>query len=304
MKVHALASWPHYAEHVHAIWKHLPDEIRGDSGSIVPQHIPLDDIIMIGGGDDVDRTGGRRAIYVEHGAGQSYRGDRKANGHPSYHGGQHPPHVIGYIAPRQEVADAWGRPAFAAGSPVCDSYPLETGNTHRAVAITFHWNCYVCPETRSALPHYENDLARIVEHLSDCGWVVLGHHHPRDARLPKMWRNLGVPVVSVDDVRRSADLLICDNTSLLYEMMYLGREVVALNAPWYRRDVHHGLRFWRDAPSSQASDVHDLIDLIDMELFGTPFDRGIPERVYGKPLSDGHDGERAAAWVTRFVAGL
>lgn len=300
-----LASWPHYAEHVMAVWRHLPAEIRGlQFSGHIPAWIPLDEVVMIGGGDDIDRTGGRRAIYVEHGAGQSYRGDRKANGHPAYHGGTHPPHVIGYIAPRQEVADAWGRPAVAAGSPVCDQYTHTTWNEHRAVAITFHWNCYVCPESRSALPHYENDLARIVEHLSDCGWVVLGHHHPRDTRLPKMWRNLGVPIVSVDDVRRSADVLIADNTSLLYEMLYLGREVVALNAPWYRRDIEHGLRFWADAPTVQADNTDELMDRIGHHWPGFTGDARIAERVYGNEVCDGYDGARAATWVTRFVAEL
>lgn len=296
MKIHAFGSESHYRDHVDAVWRHLPDALRGTwypKATDVPRADP-DDIFMVAGFPDVEHVPNHRIIYIEHGAGQRYVGLKEHHGR-YYHGSNHPNRVVAYISPRQEVADSWGRPAFAAGSPICDPYELygEEG----VVAITFHWDApNVCPEARSALPHYADRMADIIAALKRQGYEVLGHRHPKLRKLD--WAEWGVPEVDVETVRRRASILIADNTSLMYEMSYLLRHVIALDAPWYRPDVEHGLRFWGwygpmvDGPESLLA-----------HLEGPPWYPCIDgptdaEQAYGKRFSDGNDGMRAASWLT------
>jgi hypothetical protein len=302
VKIHALASLPHYREHIEAVHRHLPAALKGDwLFGRAARHTEPDDLIMIAGFQDITRAEGRKVVYVEHGAGQKYVGLPKGEAH--YHGSEHPDNVVAYICPRQEVADSWSRPAYAAGSPVCDDFPLLTGNEQPVAAITFHWDCKLLPETRSALDHYVHDLGRIVKQLRAQGFLVLGHHHPRDTRLPKMWRGLGVQEADVRQVRSIADVLIADNTSLAYEMLYLQRSVVTLNAPWYRREVDHGLRFWDHIPGYSVKDADELLEAMSGPTRRVG-DHDICEYVYGRWVSDGDDGFRAAAWVTAHAAEL
>lgn len=312
MKIHALASLPNYMEHVEAVFKHLPEELMGERryGARVTAKDwhDTDDIVMVGGFYDVDRVPVNRIIYVEHGAGQSYNGDPRSRDHPAYHGSSHhPDRVIAYISPRQEVADSWDKPAFAAGAPVCDS-AVGVGPTSQPVAaITFHWNASrICPEAGSALEHYAEYLGDLYDELGNQGFVVIAHHHPRDHRMSMMWKNVRVrrppiDVVPVEDVRRYASLLICDNSSLMYEMAYLTQDVVALNCPEYRRHVEHGLRFWGwrgpmvDGPAELLA-----VDFTDLS-FPSEFNA---MQAYDKPYTNGGDGRRAAEWVTSLVATL
>lgn len=303
MKIHAVASLPHYGEHVSAVWNHLPPGLQGQcffgKASRLPRDLDPRDIVLVGGFYDIERARGHRVVYVEHGAGQTYwhpTGRR----HEAYHGARHPENVVGYISPRQEVADSWERPAIAVGSPVCDPYPLVTNNVKPVVVITSHWPCNLLPETRSAMPHYQQALGPLIRHLRLTGFDVYGHHHPRDNRLPTVWRNLQVPQISVDEVRRHADILVVDNSSLAYEMAHLGRAVVTLNAPWYRRDVSHGLRFW-DAVPGIAVDEPDELFAIDWEDLAWQTSVNCTHAAiaaYGSALSDGMAGIRSAAWLT------
>lgn len=312
MRIHALYSMPHFGDHLRSIQWHLPDELMGleiqASRRVtgIPPGDPPEDIFMVAAFDDIAYCGNHRVIYVEHGAGQQYKGitERRAS---YYHGGQHPPNVIAYISPRQEVADSWGEPAFAAGAPICDTYPHDTGNgNHPCAAITLHWNCRVAPEAWSTLPHWGDHLEALVDRLRRQGFAVVGHHHPKDLRLPRIWRNLGVELVDADTVRRTADLLIADNTSMMYEMAYLGRTVVCLTAPWWRRDVSHGLRFWRSIPGTQVDQPDELLALdFRCELANLGFQQASAAKgAYGKERSDGLDGKRAADWIAQFVETL
>jgi CDP-glycerol glycerophosphotransferase (TagB/SpsB family) len=45
-------------------------------------------------------------------------------------------------------------------------------------------------------------------------------------------------------VLNRADLYIIDNSSTAYEFAAAGRPVVLMNAPSYRKDISHGIRFW------------------------------------------------------------
>ena len=301
MKIHVVSGAEHTGAHAIAIHQHLPAELRGDvlvdRYARAPRHWHPSDIVMAPSFTDIARARGHRVIYVEHGAGQSYV-DAKPGFADYYPGGRHPENVIAHIGPREDVVNRWDVPGFAAGAPICDPYELYS--PERVAAITFHWTApQGPPEAGTAFEHYAHRLFDIVQALQDEGYEVLAHHHPRFTHLHSVWTRLGMRVASVDEVRRRAQLLIADNTSLMYEMLYLYRDVIALNAPWYRRDVEHGLRFWQWQPYTHAEDADYLIDLIRNEsMRRAEADGLICGYVYGKRRSDGYDGQRAAAWIT------
>jgi len=294
VKIHAFGSQPHYRDHIHAVHRHLPGGLRGEwlASARDARDLPETDLVMVAGYIDIAHAMGHKVIYVEHGAGQSYVGNRAAE---HYHGSEHPGNVVAYLSPRQEVADSWQRPALAVGAPVCDDYPLVTGNVRPVATISFHWDCHAVPETRSALDHYLLGLGRAVRLLREEGYTVLGHHHPKDRRLPRIWDKLQVQQADIGQVRALTDLFIADNTSVSYEMSYLRRRTITMNAPWYRRDVHHGLRFWDAAPGIQVDTIEELEAAIRR---GGSVDTEAAKAAYGRWCSDGDDGLRAAAWLT------
>lgn len=133
-----------------------------------------------------------------------------------------------------------GIPASGAGgdTPQSPRRPL--------VAISLHWQCELIPETTSALNHYRRSLAGLRDAVRAAGGELLGHGHPRAwGQLRRTWLALGIPHTPDQDVVfDQADVLIVDNSSCGPEAASVGIPVVWLSAPWYRRDVHHGGRFW------------------------------------------------------------
>lgn len=312
-KIHALASREQYERHIRAVWKHLPDDVRGEfltHPQATGNQLPLRDVVMIGGASDVERVR-QQLIYVEHGSGQAYSGSAATRDRVGYHGANLDERVRWFIAPRAEVADAWiarGRRAFVAGCPALDEIraarPLSPtvgfGKQPTAV-ITFHWDAArFSPEAGSAVEHYRNALPAIVRHLRAQGFHVSGHFHPRTPTMRATWRAVGVDVIEdVDDVLKSCHLLIADNTSVLFEAAALDIPVLVLNCPRYRRNVFHGLRFWSHVPGWQIDGPEDLLAL-DVGAY-VRSDWSQAERraaacfVYGRP--PGGCGQAAAEWI-------
>lgn len=309
MKIHMAARFRHYRRHVEAVWKHLPLELQGQvlmGQRVSGRQLPVGDIVMVGGWWDISAFPKQKIIYVEHGAGQSYRGDESAAGHPAYHGGEHPERVIGYISPNQRVADSWGRPAFAAGCPALDVHANRISRHRRTVAITFHWDARrVCPEAWSAREHWLDDLHSLVN-LMRTDFEVIGTWHPRDAHGRQIWKFLNVEAVGdTDEVLERAGVLVADNTSLQYEAAALGIPNVVLNAPWYRRDVEHGLRFWDHVPGQMVDDIEQFA-AIDMLKYARDENakrvaRSAAEYAYARP--PGGNGEAAARWIEKLIDG-
>lgn len=253
MLVDAIASFPHYRAHLQPIFDELPREIRGAVHQLGDMNVPAGRLALVAGWKDarVLDMRGVPFVYVEHGSGQAYLGDHKASvrNHPSYSGGGGVlfNNVKGYICPSREVAARWkNAPAVAVGCPKMDQYrgirPTDPG----AIVFTFHWPGTLCPENGTAFAHYETWLPDIAAHLREGGFRVYGHQHPRwEWSLERTFANAGMTMLETDaDVFHTAQMLIADNTSLIPEFASLGRPVTLLNAPWYRRDVVHGGRFW------------------------------------------------------------
>lgn len=231
---------------------------------------------------DARRLDPQPVVYVEHGAGQGY-----VDGGPGYAGADDLEHVRLFLAPGEPVAEKWrARYPQAAvetvGDPALDQH-LHAIRTSRSslrvtrkqerplVAVTEHWRCAVAPETWPCLDDYAPELAELA------GVELLGHGHPRAHRRARdRWTELGLPFEADPDVVLGRLLahgqqraLVADNTSLMYEAAALGIPVLALNAPWYRHDVEHGLRFWSHVPGAQC-EVGELARVLARVLDDAP----------------------------------
>lgn len=290
--IDAYASFPHYWRHLAPIVEALQErghDVRtwSRSDDFAPVMRPGDrdrvEVALVASHDDAMRFRDRPTIYVEHGAGQSYVGWDGGG----YAGARDLSHVTLFVCPNEMVAAAWRErytdvPAIAVGSPALDQHggrvhvdgclmhSLRMGSADcvcpprksatRVVAFTFHWRCAVCPETMPALDHYLPSLDATIQLLRASGVTVLGHSHPKGyGLLQPVWKGLSVPHEQDPDVvLRTADVIVADNTSLLYEAAALDIPTVVLNAPWYRREIHHGLRFWSHVPGAQVNEPDEL----------------------------------------------
>lgn len=256
------------------------------------------------------RTYGRSrpVVLVNHGAGQSWQGVR----HSSYAGGLKRDCISLFIEPGDSPAakdhkaypkakiamvgccklDGWHEQLLRIGPKPRSSPPV--------IAISFHWECLVVPETRSTLPHYRKVLPRIAEWDKSGKVKILGHGHPNLnhwKEMVKIWESLGIEAVpDFDEVMERADVFVNDQMSTLYEFASLDRPVVVLNAPWYRRKVEHGLRFWECANVGiQVNEPQELIPAIREALLDKPEQKELRHKAVNKvyKYTDGKATDRA-----------
>lgn len=320
MKVDAFSSLPHYSDHIRPIWEALPPSVRGQWWT--PANLPRSERLTIVAGYRDAQTIGRPYVLADHGSGQSYVGVR--NG--SYSGGEGHDRCVLFLCPSERVAMRWRErydvPAVAVGCARLDRHvppaaltghgrsrvgrpDIRSGVAEDAarelptVAISFHWDCALLPETRSAWRYYDPHLPRLVR---DPRFRVVGHGHPRLwPTIRRRWAELGVDEwPEVDRVLSEADVVVADNTSVLYEACALGIPTVCLNLPSYRRDVEHGGRFWSSPPGPQVDHPSELADAIACALTDPPAHRAIRARAVAwsyDDLHDGHASERAATAI-------
>jgi len=320
MQLEMIFSEPHYQDHMWPIWQALPDELKGKVHKQRDHVYPPEpgNVALIAGWQDLSlMPDGTKVFYVEHGAGQVYTGDPKGAWRPGYSaGGRLHRGVVGYICPSQTVADRWGKvPAVAVGCPKMDPFMWlrEEGaiNSQPTAAFAFHWDAkVVCPEARTAYWHYAKALPAVTERWKAAGWKVIGHAHPRwrgalddilESAGMDVWRGL----TAVDQIFGCADILFVDNSSLAYEFASLDRTVVSLNAPWYRRDVEHGLRFWSHIPGPWVDWPVELVETTPdfwIETDEVDSRKRAVEHAYA--FTDGKAGPRAAAWIAQRMAEL
>lgn len=325
------ASLPHYAEHCWPVWEQLDRlGLCGASyaarstawwrSAALPRPSPQRGVqpVLVASYADYQRTAPAPVVYLEHGAGQTYDGDEHSKAHPSYSSGKHLERVVLFLCPNEVVATrrraAYPNvPVEVVGCPKLDAWHARDSRRpptkSSTVAITFHWECPLVPETLSALRHYERHLRGVVRWAEGAGVDLIGHGHPRWWRhLRALWWGMGVePVEHFGDVLERADVLAADNTSALFEFASVGRPVVVLNAPWYRRDVEHGGRFWRWADVGvQVDEPGELPAALELALADPTDVRQNRERVVAEvyPMRDGHAAERAAKVVAAVLPRL
>jgi hypothetical protein len=316
-----------YATH-ESYWRHLQpivDELRARGVEVAcwsrrgkpwgpaayGRRSNVDDIVLTASWVDAREWRDRVVVYVEHGAGQTYstKLTRFQNG---YAGGGDLEHVELFLCPSERVAELWRARYIAraevVGSPALDGLSSARHDPHRArrvdgnddpsprplVAFTCHWRMGgdELPEGMPALPLYLEAIAALE------GVDVLGHAHPRiRSQMEREYSKLGIPFEPDPDVVLSSiDLLVADNTSLMYEAAALDVPVLALNAPFYRRDVEHGLRFWQFVPGLQCDEPAHLASSIDVALRDGPVLKRLRARAAraAYDLVDGRAAARAA----------
>lgn len=294
--IDAYASSERYLRHLLPVWEALPESERGTlylGGRLawspatwglaarpyggVFQH-PGPRVLVASQNDYRQVTTGRRVVYMNHGAGQSYGGDTdpavsRAN---AYAGGDGQERTDLFLVPgphpaarcRARYPDV---PVVEIGCPALDSWldrPPLAPTDRPVIAIAFqratrHGDYPLCPEQISALPHYLSTLPALVQRFE-----VLGHGHPRAKMgLEAVYGPLGIPWTDYETVMLRADVLCVDNSSVGFEAAAVGIPVIWLNAPWYRRDVEHGLRFWgATGVGTEVDEPADLIPAIEAAL--------------------------------------
>lgn len=316
MAVDVLSSAPKYRAHLRPVWDALPPELRGrwvelDRGApqfrAEPVRAKRGDVALVAGYTDMRtarRAGYERIAYMEHGIGQTY-GTTDAH----LPGGNDRDPIGLFLSPNEHAAskdrDRYGRKARVEviGAPRLDTLEIrQAENARPVVAVSFHWQRTLVPEMRSAFDHFAPSMLELSRRFD-----ILGHAHPQASNVPLLWRRLGVRYTpDFGEVLRRADVYVCDNSSTLYEFAATGRPVVVLNAPEYRRDVEHGLRFWEAANVGvQVDEPWQLGDAISEALedaLERHQARDAALRVVYAHLGDGPAAPRAADALAEFAA--
>lgn len=339
-RIDALAFEPQFVDHAAPVWRALPAAAQGrfitdvaladraaaagieaellEVGEIRRRSLPptakpgpgpLAFVVSIGDMKIGRRLGYRRFVFMEHGAGQSYNGERGSGvRHPSYAGGFDREDVELFLVPNEYAAAQW-RSAYpdarveVVGSPRLAELPAREPGPGPVVAISFHWPAHVSPEADTALGHYFLVLPALAK-----AFTVIGHAHPKgdwQERMARYYRRAGIELVpDFDDVCRRADVYVCDNSSTIFEFAATGRPVVLLNAPGYRRHISHGGRFWDWADVGiQVDDPDQLIPAIAEALEDAPARREARQRTVELVYAhrDGSAAQRAVAAILELM---
>ncbi len=329
MLIHVIAKFEHYLRHV----KPIADELARRGHEVesygIDGHRPWGppltarraraDVTIAASYDDARKVRAGRIVYVEHGVGQTYGGRPDSLDAPGWPGCPGLGYVDLFLAPSQRVADAWAARypdarAVAVGCPLIDPFTSKNRvgmtsslNVRPLAVLSFRWHCDVAPEAASALPHYEPFLPDLVAGLRARGFDVWGHGHPRmQRRLARTWNDAGVRFATHwPTIAASANLFIADNTSALYEFAATGKPVLALNAPWYDRDIEHGLRFWSHVPGLMVDEPIDVAAAADLAITDGPDLRALRSRAVRAAYVavDGRAAERAADAIEELTDG-
>jgi CDP-glycerol:poly(glycerophosphate) glycerophosphotransferase len=296
--IDVLAGAPHYADHLAAVFGALPGRLRGSFmvassqtaarvrslGYEPVRQTQADRPVLVASYGDLVRSRGRRKVAImEHGAGQSYGGRERSGRHGSYAGGLgrdaslflHPgPHP----AARDRAAYPDAR-VEVVGSPILDTLPGREGAPGAVVAVSFHFNATIAPESRTAFPWVWAALSELAGKVQ-----LIGHAHPvHFQKMRRFYRMAGIEAVpEFSEVCRRADVYVCDNSSTIFAFAATGRPVVLLNPPWYDRNVDHGLRFWEaSGVGVNCNNPADLLRCLSEALEDTSAARERRERALG-----------------------
>lgn len=269
--IDAVASEPHFLDHIAPVWSALPE--RGTlwvaegldcdlpNSQVGPPPLSTVPTLTASFGDAKKaRRAFRPVIYMEHGSGQSYQGVTSG----SYVGSSDRDAVILALVPNEQAKARHDAahpdiPCVVIGSPHLDTLPTPPADG--PPAVSFHWDCPLAPETRSAWREYAHHLRPVADAFPG----AIGHAHPRlwDRVAKWMARSHLHAVRDFATVCAMAGVYCVDNSSTLFTFAALDRPVVVLNSKRYRRNVHHGGRFWDWADVGvQCDHPAELVDCI------------------------------------------
>lgn len=227
----------------------------------------------------------RPLILMEHGVGLT-----PSNENAGYAGGTGMRRQADlFLAPNQLILAKTKKaipdtPQVVVGTPKMDKYSfqrsavsilegtgdlsLEIEETRKpVVCISFHWNGNrVSPEASNAFLHYRDVLDELANQPD---FTLIGHGHPKYMFvLEPEYRARGIEVVQdFEVVMERADVYVNDCSSTLYEFCVTGKPVVIMNAPWFRKEIHFGIRFWEYADiGPQVEGPEELLSVISDQL--------------------------------------
>jgi len=213
-------------------------------------------------------TGSRKIVLMEHGPGITFPGNSSYAGNMGYR-----KKALLTLAPNRFVFEKTRSVMPEAnqaviGTPMLDRYAGRFTDSRiipvkPTIAIAFHWDgSRVAPEAGNAFRHYQS----IIPELAKCPDLnLIAHGHPRNLEGYRgFYEKLGVEVVSdFHEVMDRAHLLINDCSSIAYMFLATGWPVILLNAPWFRKNVNFGLRFWDYTNiGEQVDNPNDLFNAI------------------------------------------
>jgi len=315
MTIDAFMSQPHYRTHLEPIWDALDESERGEfylGSALASRADQLPNgalrragprVLVASYSDYLRCAGSRRVVYCQHGSGQSYADDPSLARNGSYAGGDGLDAVDLFLVPGPHPAQRTRAryphtPVAEIGCPALDCWLTGDRPWERepkpVVAIVFHWNC-TGGEAGTAFRHYVPALNL----LARSEWEVLGHCHPRARSFVEPeYHRAGIRWASYNEVMSRASVIVVDNSSIGFEIAATGRPVVWLNAPWWRRDTAHGLRFGPEAgvgvevesPSQVVGAVSAALAVGTWRFADPRWD--LVRKVYTH--LDGHSAQRAA----------
>jgi hypothetical protein len=338
MKVHAYASWPHYIDHLAPIWRNLPEQNQGQFvvsstplvekaaslgvTAVLPRHegkiadaVKSREPILVASYADLRKQGRRPIAFLEHGAGQTYYLPDKSI-HGGYSGGKNRDNVELFLCPNSLVAERnitayRSSKVEIVGCPKLDDlYEKKKMQTTSggSIGFAFHWDCQVVEEAGTAFYDFQTQVETFIKYAQVCDIPIVGHGHPKAWKfLEPWWKDLGVTAVKEwENVVGKIDVLVVDNSSIIFEAASLRIPVVLLESPKWRKNVNHGLRFWEYAgigPNIRPGD--NLGDAIRRAQTSKSLNRAqeIAWNVYEIPPSEDRVSTHAAVqavvrWVT------
>ena len=271
MKLDFYASQPHYLDHMKPIWDNLNSKFKGKF--IITENIeeyakllklnycieePREVITLVSSYGDYKNTK-KEVIFMEHGIGFTF-----SNNHPSYAGGKGKDRVVLFLN-QHTITQIKNQKAYPLskqeiiGVPKTDQYInlIPVPKDKPTICLSFHWNCKVSPETTSAFSHYASVIPKLNKNKE---FNLVFHGHPHDNKKWEKYctKNNIKRIKTFDEVIKTADVYVADATSTSYEFAVTGKPVIILNAPWYRKNIHHGIRFWDYIPGPQVDDPKRL----------------------------------------------
>lgn len=300
-----LASQPHYLDHIAPVWDALPDQARGTF--YVPEEMldyadrilhktlylfsytdrtfgPFVDrhpVLVAGYGDMMAlhrQNPSRRIVMMEHGTGHTFHT-------AAYPDGTGKRDWVDLFLPpneytKRKIQGIRQTRCEVVGTPKLDKvfWEMNPSNSIKnyydnppTIAIGFHWGSKnnIPPESGTAFDHYKGIIPELSKQFN-----LLGYGHPLAADVYKrFFTSLGIEYTNnLMDVFHQADVCINDLSSAMYEFLVTGKPVIVLNAPWFRRDVQHGIRFWDYADIGiQVEEPGELVFAIQQTLdnYGT-----------------------------------
>lgn len=260
--VDAIATFPHFVDHLLPLWNALPVEQRGvfaaranaadhaaRRGLQTVTRLPAPPRLTLVASHadylEAHCQGGRPVAYVNHGVGQCWRDEtgrllerdvtKPRKGVRLFlTPGPHATHVTIEVNPNATVVEA--------GSAKVEALRLIPRPVEPLLVVSTHWQHKLVPESNTALPTY-------LSVIKESPIPVALHAHPRIAYwVRNEAQNLNLEFIETfDEVCQRATVYATDSSSTLFEFAALDRPVVVLNGLTYRRNHHHGLRFWEAA---------------------------------------------------------